>query len=374
MKIFKQQINIPNSLTTCVLLITSISILSAFNHRKATRTPFILTYDTLRFSKPAIPDDNILTVEGVALGRLLFYDTTLSGDFSQSCGSCHKQEYSFSDGGKQYSVGIKGKEGNRNTMTLVNLAWQTDFFWDGRVKSLEELIYFPVTDSLEMNSDTTIIVTRLTKHKFYPKLFKAAFPGEAISFHTVSKAISQFLRTINIKSYSKRFLEIEKELKHNETIEKLQENSFVGLYYRTTNTCGRCHPGEGVGNTKFANNLSVPNAIYNTSDSGQMILKKFKVPTLINIKYSAPYMHDGSYKDLDEVINHYEKHIKEIYTKNPEMFIHVDSSLITLTEYDRKNLSAFFELFTDTSILTDKKYSNPFQSTNFKWDDFPYLK
>lgn len=85
-------------------------------------------------------------------------------------------------------------------------------------------------------------------------------------------------------------------------------------------------------------------------------------------------MHDGSYKDLDEVINHYEKHIKEIYTKNPEMFIHVDSSLITLTEYDRKNLSAFFELFTDTSILTDKKYSNPFQSTNFKWDDFPYLK
>ena len=141
------------------------------------------------------PAGNPSTEEGVELGRMLFYDTILSGNQKQSCASCHRQELAFTDG-REISIGSQGRKAHRNSLTLVNPGWQDRFFWDGRASSLEELIHFPVTDSLEMNADTLKIEKRLNRDKKYAALFQKAFGKTRITMPLVAKAISQFLRTI----------------------------------------------------------------------------------------------------------------------------------------------------------------------------------
>jgi cytochrome c peroxidase len=355
----------------------SILIIIAFfsSFKKDTKpTKYHFVYDTLRFNKPVIPENNPTTIEGIELGRLLFYDPILSYNNSVSCGSCHKQEFSFSDGGNVYSKGADGNNGKRNTMSLVNLLWQTSFFWDGRAKTLEDVIFFPVTDNLEMADDTNNVVNKLKSHKFYPTLFKKAFPDEEINFNNTSKAIAQFLRTIYIQSYSPEFFQMISKVKKNESPELLNENSFAGMYFRTINTCGRCHPGEGMGDTKFADNLITENdtnsRYYVTGLSAD--ISKFKVPSLINIITTAPYMHDGRFKNISDLVEHYDKHLKDIAKKNPDIFGHVDSATIVLS--DKQNFNDFFELFTDSAILTSKKFSNPFLSSKFNWNDFPEFR
>ncbi len=355
----------------------SFSFLSTNENEKEFLTPYVFEYDTLRFHEPNIEENNPLTIEGITLGRLLFYDPILSIDSSISCGSCHKQAFSFSDGGNVYSKGVKGKEGKRNTMALINLAWQTDFFWDGRAKTLEEVSFFPITDTLEMANDTNNIVHSINNHFHYPGLFFKAFPNEKITFNNVSKAIAQFLRTIHIKGYNNRFFEMINRINDNRQSKILEkEKSMDGLYYRTINTCGRCHPGEGVGVTRFADNLNSNNELFSrfsvTKDSTDV--NKFKIPSLINIKLTAPYMHDGKFLTIEEVVKHYETHLEDVYHKNPEFFQSVSIDDLKLLDYDKKKFAAFFELFTDSNIVTSKEYSNPFLSKSFNWNDFPNFK
>lgn len=338
-----------------------------------TPKPYVLEYDTLRFKPPVIPADNPLTEEGVALGRLLFYDPILSGDNTQSCASCHKQQYSFSDGGVKFSLGIKGKPGRRNTMTLVNLVWQQDYFWDGRAMSLEELIKFPLTDSLEMAEDTSNLVKELNAHQYYPLYFEKAFGTKKVTFALAAKALSQFMRTIIIKGYSAGFLEIEK-LMHKDEEALKDQKTLAGMYYRTTHTCGLCHPGEGMGKTKFADNgitVNDTNSRYFVTHNKDDI-SKFKVPSLINIKFSAPYMHDGRFNSLTDIASHYKENLPKLNAKNKTTLSkEIDGNL---TQYDMDNIEAFFDLFTDTTILKSKKYSDPFTSGNFNWADYPYFK
>jgi cytochrome c peroxidase len=356
-----------------VILLIIPFLFLCFSALKSTTHPYILDYDTLRFKKPVIPADNPLTIEGVALGRLLFYDPLLSGNNTQSCGSCHKQEYSFSDGGAKYSLGIKGKPGKKNTMTLVNLVWQQDYFWDGRATSLEDVMKFPITDSLEMSQDTTKLVVELQAHPHYPEYFKTAFGTNKITFNLISKALAQFLRTIIIKGYSAEFLEIEKLMRKDKTGLENQK-SLAGMYYRTTNTCGRCHPGEGMGQTAFADNGITLNdttgryAVTHNRDD----ISKFKIPSLINIKYSAPYMHDGRFTNLGQIAIHYKENLLKLNEKNTYILARKINS--DLTQYDMDNIEAFFDLFTDTTILRSKKYSDPFNSESFNWDDYPNFK
>ncbi len=357
-------------------LFVFIVLLSSFRKNK-NLTVYNLYYDTSRFQKPKIPITNPLTVEGVELGRLLFYDSILSKNNKQSCGSCHKQQFSFSDGGTKYSKGAEGQLGVRNTMSLVNLAWQTSYFWDGRAKELEDAIHFPIMDTLEMAIDTTLVVEKIRRHPYYPKMFKKVFNSDSITFYDISRVIAQFLRTIIIKGYNPSFLTFYNRFKENESPELRKEKSFAGMYYRTINTCGRCHPGEGAGNeTLFANNLITNKEFRSrfliTKDSNDV--SKFKVPSLINIKYTYPYMHDGRFNTIDEVINHYDEHLIEISKNNLSKFENVDLEDLKLIDYDKKNFSAFFETFTDSTILTSKKFSNPFNSFKFNWKDFPYFK
>ena len=143
-----------------------------------------------------IPADNPLTVQGVSLGKKLFYDPILSGDNSQSCGSCHNQSYGFTDNNRALSIGIDQVVGTRNSMPLFNLGYANTFFWDGGVSSLESQVVGPITNPVEMHEDLNNCVYELNNHPEYPGLFKGAFGSDSITISMVMKAIAQFERTL----------------------------------------------------------------------------------------------------------------------------------------------------------------------------------
>ncbi len=341
--------------------------------------PYILNYDTTLLEKPNIPANNPLTVEGVELGRLLFYDTLLSGNNTQSCASCHKQEFYFSDG-KTTAIGSQGHIGKRNSMALVNLAFKNSFFWDGRVISLESLIKFPLTDSIEMQQDTILLIQEIQNHPYYPDLFKKAFGNKQIEFNDVSKAIAQFLRIIYTKGTSFNFKNenASKSFKFKSAKNSKENDSLLAIvnemHPRFSLMCTRCHRG-AVGRGDFFADINIDtNKITgrylitkNLADTG-----KFIIPPLINVLHTAPYMHDGRFKTLREVLDHYSNHIGLLKKLNSSILS--DSIENTITENDKKNIELFFEIFDDESIKTNKKYSNPFASPNFKWTDYPDFK
>ena len=200
-----------------------------------TPTPYKLAYNTTSLAEPKIPADNPLTVEGVELGRFLFYDSSLSKNNTISCSSCHKQEFYFTDGGNKVSKGIHGKLGKRNAMSLLNLAWQDRFFWDGRASTLEELALIPIQDSTEMDEDLDGLIRKLRTHKQYPRLFSTAFGNGPIKKENVAKAIAQFLRTIT----SNGIAVPDSISSHDKSVymNKGLNESFTSLAY----TCGKCH-------------------------------------------------------------------------------------------------------------------------------------
>jgi cytochrome c peroxidase len=341
-------------------IIVSVGLLFiVFSFLQIQPQPYQLQYDAKKLSEPEIPTANPLTNEGVALGRLLFYDKILSGNNTQSCGSCHIQQYAFTDG-KTKAIGAKGDTVDNNTMSLVNLAWGKKFFWDGRVNSLEELVKHPITHPKEMMQDEKELISELKKHPHYPALFAETFPDESIGMGTISKAIAQFLRTIisngaalpdslNITAYT--------------TIggvdsmayqKMLRENSFMGMYLRLGIMCTPCHTTESFGGELMANNLL---------DKNQQQL--FKVPSVINSLLTAPYMHDGRFATAEEVITHYDKNISRLHLANRHIKLQPIPNL--LTDFDKKNFSAFLALFTDSSVLKNKNFSNPFEEKSFSW-------
>lgn len=341
--------------------------------------PYILKYDTTKFKKPIIPEDNLMTVEGVALGRLLFYDKILSVNNQVSCGTCHKQELAFTDG-KKNAEGVYGRVIDRNSMTLTNLAWQDRFFWDGKAKTLEDLVFFPITNHNEMDSDTSKLVSKLQAHNYYPIYFNKTFNSKKITFKNVSRAIAQFLRTIvsngaNLPDTVIPALDKREKFTNADTLNKvLHENSFMGMYIRFSNMCASCHTAELPEGVIFATNLIdsiVPDGLYkytkDTTDKGH-----FKAPSFINMSLTAPYMHDGRFATLSEVIEHYDKNLHKLPPKNPTKPDLEKKSLIT--EYDKLNLEKFLMLFIDSTLIKNKELSDPFINSNFNWDNYPNFK
>ena len=352
-----------------------------------------LEYNAEKFSPPKIPTNNPQTLEGIKLGRLLFYEKMLSGNNLQSCGSCHLQKFAFTDG-KKLAMGAKGDINTRNTMSLVNLAWGKDFFWDGRVKSLEALSAHPISNVIEMGQDSLELIEELKAHKHYPALFEKAFPGENISVQTLSKAIAQFLRSITgeaqdlpdsisttyqlsnpgnsgAQELPYEFFALDPEdivLTKSDTVvyeqfkkqtfsSSIQEEaSFSGMYFRLGIMCTPCHTGESFGGEIMANNLL---------DENQKQL--FKVPSLLNVLLTAPYMRDGRFENTDEVLEHYDQHISELHKHNPHLKLAPIPNLIT--EYDKEHFNDFLRIFTDSTIAKNIKWSDPFASETFSWEN-----
>lgn len=304
-----------------------------------------------------IPADNPMTVEGVALGRKLFYDPLLSDDNTQSCASCHKQENGFSDP-RPKSIGIDGSVGTRNAMALINLGWnQFGFFWDGRAATLEDLVFQPVTNPIEMNTTWPEVEAKLNASEEYVQLFQKAFNVQRIDSVHVSKAISQFLRTL--MSGNSKF-----DKWYNQQVASLSDQELRGFVLYTTEQadCFHCHGLGGlITDNKYHNNgldTDFPDSGRAEVTGNQGDVGKFRTPTLRNIELTAPYMHDGRFFTLEEVIEHYSEHILVSPTLDPLMEL-VGEGGAHLTPDEKADLIAFLKTFTDTDFATNAEFSDP---------------
>jgi len=330
-----------------------------------TTTPFALVVPQ-GFSPPPLPEDNPLTVEGVLLGRRLFYDPILSRDSTQSCGSCHNTGFSMTDNGQRFSVGITNAVGDRNSMPLHNLAYHSAFFWDGRSPTLRELTMVPIQDPREMDNTIQAVLTSLNASPTYRDLFWKAFGVKTITAEELGLAAEQFMLTI--MSGNSKFD------RHLRGIESLNPQELEGLrlFNGEANPnaptrgadCFHCHGGALFTNNKFTNNgldsvTTDPGLGAVTGDPND--LGKFKTPSLRNIAYTAPYMHDGRFQTLMQVINFYNN---GAHANSPN----IDPSMGDITRpgglglnlQDRISLLAFLNALTDPSIENDTLFQNPF--------------
>jgi cytochrome c peroxidase len=329
-------------------------------------TPYVLEYPSY-FPPMPIPPDNPMTVEGVKLGRHLFYEKRLSGNNTMSCASCHMQAFSFADPAR-VSTGIDGIQGSRNAMALVNLGWDERFFWDGRAMSLEEQIFFPVRDPIEMHQSWPEAVAKLQADSAYRMLFHQAFGSTQIDSVRVSKAIAQFLRTM-ISANSKF-----DKWKRNEAVLTMDEQlgleltrmeggdpTFGGQWGAD---CFHCHPDAGGRFTDglIRNNGLDPQSAWTDLGLGGITgqpqdFAKFKTPTLRNVAVTGPYMHDGRFETLEEVIEHYNSGGHASPTIDPNMKF--TQGGLSLTPEKKAQLIAFLHTLTDHEFLSDERFADP---------------
>lgn len=307
---------------------------------------------------PVIPIDNPQTQEGVALGKQLFFDPILSGDNTQACADCHTPQNAFSDPDR-FSSGITGTLGKRNAMPLFNLAWNYDekFFWDGRSFSLEHQVLVPVADPTEMGSVWKDLVQELQNHPDYPQKFKDAFGTSKIDSTLVTKAIAQFERTlISANSKFDRYLLGETELTPSEL------NGFNVFMDGEKGDCFHCHGSDK--NPLWTDNLFHNNGLDTSfSDLGLGAVTgdpadngKFKTPSLRNLAYTAPYMHDGRFATLEEVINHYSEGLQNSPTIDPLMKF-VGQGGVQLTDQEKADLKAFLLALSDPEFISNPSFN-----------------
>lgn len=332
------------------------------------------------FSLFELPSDNPLTNEGVELGRMLFYETKLSKDNSISCATCHQQSNAFTDG-KIVGIGIRGQKMDRNTMSLVNMLWSTPHkFWDGRATNLEDQALQPIQNMKEMDLKISELLLKLNSDPVYKSKFKAAFNTNKIKKEHIAKALAQFQRTL-ISQDSKYDKFLKGELQLSEQEQRGLQSFFthpdpsVGL--RGSN-CGDCHrnfltDGFNDGFDGFANNgleddEHLENGLFsvtkNPLDKG-----KFKIPSLRNIALTAPYMHDGRFNTLEEVLDHYNDHIRMSSTldilireASNEYREPNDPIALNLTKEEINEIIAFLKTLTDSTFINNEKYANPFSN------------
>lgn len=345
----------------CLALISGVIFLSAFSKKKEKSynpKPYKLELPEFvsdYFEPMPIPKENLLTEEGVELGKFLFYDGILSLDRSMSCAACHRQEFAFSDP-RRFSIGVRGTLGDKQSMSIVNLGWDKFFFWDGRANSLEAQVNDPITNPIEMASSWEIVLPRLQNHPDYPKKFYQAFGTSTITKDLVQKAIAQFERTII--SFNSRFDKYFFEGDANALT--AQEERGLELFFGA-GTCNHCHSDVLLTDNFFRNNgldLEPDSGIAKVTHLAKDI-GKMKVPTLRNIALTAPYMHDGRFNTLEEVVNFYLDSVK-IGSPNIDEHMELLTNRPYFNDYDRKALVAFLKTFTDSSLLTNPKYKDPF--------------
>ena len=267
-----------------------------------------------------------MTVEGVALGEKLFNE-------ERSCAICHHKEHSFEMGPE----GTLEHLGTQHTMLpLINLAWNTTGLgWESQVATLEEMVFAAYTDPLEINADTTEVVKRLQQSETYPELFKKAFGTDENTFVLVEKAIDQYVRSLVFaNSKFDRYLRGEEQLTQDEL------NGYLLFTTENGADCFHCHGGGS--NALFTTNLRYNNGLDAAGEG------TFKAPTLRNIALSAPYMHDGRFATLDEVIDFYSEGVQYSEQISPLMH-HVMQGGVQLTYEEKKQLKAFLNTLTDSS-------------------------
>lgn len=292
---------------------------------------------------------NPLSEEGFQLGRKLFYDPILSRDNTISCASCHLQQTGFTHVDHQLSHGIDGKIGDRNSLTLQNLAWTKNFMWDGGVNHLDVQPIQPITSKVEMDETIENVVLKLQKSDNYPTLFQNAFGTKKITGQLMLKALSQFV--VSLTSFNSKY---DKVMRKEENFTPMEQNG----YFLFKQNCASCHQEPLFANDKFEyNGLEIDPTL---NDSGRMKITqnlsdslKFKVPTLRNVQFTFPYMHDGRFKTLNDVVIHYNT-LKENKMLPKEL-----AKSMHLSDNERTDLIAFLKTLTDKAFLFNARFSYP---------------
>ncbi len=315
------------------------------------------------------PATNPTTNWGATLGRVLFYDNQLSKNNTISCASCHQQAHGFTDTSR-LSIGFMGGATHRHSMALANAVYYTNgrFFWDERAATLEEQVLQPLQDSIEMGMTLPEVIQRISATAYYPILFDYAFGSKEISDERVAKALAQFVRSM--VSYDSKY-DQGRGLVANGTIDfpNFNEQENIGKRIFMSHpivNCSGCHITDAfIGDNARNNGLSEFNTDEGTYIHTQNELDKgkFKTPSLKNIAVRGRFMHDGSMTSLDQVIEHYNRGIQPNPNLDPHLINNATKTPVKmgLTELEKTQLKAFLETLTDHTLVTDKKFSNPYK-------------
>ncbi len=328
-------------------------------------TPYVIEHGAL--PAPDLPVDNPLTKQGVQLGRMLFYEPMLSNNGTQSCASCHRQADGFSDSSR-FSLGVEMLPGTRQAMPVFNMAWHSnEFFWDGRAHLLRDQSLLPIEDPLEMNESLPNVIAKLNGSELYQDQFIRAFGSPEITSEKMALAMEQFM--LSIVSYNSRYDKyIAGEVQFTDSEERgrvLFETEYNPFFPNLSGAdCVHCHGGKNFENDLYMNNGLDSDATL--TDIGREAVTqdpndkgKFKVPTLRNVALTAPYMHDGRFQTLEEVVNHYNSGIQVSSTVDPTVFNTYDTGLF-LTPQDKVDLVNFLKTLTDLTFVNEESYKSPF--------------
>lgn len=330
------------------IALMAVVLLLAFSARKTTPMYFEIPKG---WPKPQYDfSQNPLTEEAFALGRELFYDPILSRDNTISCASCHLQASAFTHIDHDLSHGIDGRIGTRNSKALMNLAWSKSFMWDGGVNHLDVQPLNPIESPTEMDEKLENIVQKLQQTDKYPRLFAAAFGDDKVTGHRILKALSQFeLQLISANSKYDQVMRCETTF---------SESEQKGYRLFRTN-CASCHREPLFESDRYEYNGLEPDSTL--TENGRMRIStnpddyyKFKVPTLRNIQYTFPYMHDGRFKTLTEVVRHYNTGLSNHQKLPVEL-----AKPMELSDNDRVDLVAFLKTLGDQTFVTNPRFAYP---------------
>lgn len=345
------------------ILVLIVCVIMGFRKDEVNK-PYVFPELSL-FTQMPHAADNPVTVAGVDLGRHLFYDPILSRDSNLACASCHRQEAAFSDGPVRFSKGFNSAQMSRNTMPLFNLAWYPSLFWDGRGGVIEEQVFHPVRTQNEMNLQWDVAVQRISNSRFYKTKFRQAFGNKKIDSVLIAKAIAQFERTLI--SYNSRYDSV---LRKEAFFTRAELKGFELATDMSMADCLHCHTvdSDPMGTTfGFSNNGldDVKNAAdYADKGVGGITGRvedngKFRIPSLRNIALTAPYMHDGRFKTLKEVLDFYSEGVHTSANVDAKMTA-AHGGGVQLTEDEKYFIISFLSTLTDSVFIKEPAFSNPF--------------
>lgn len=318
------------------------------------------------------PANNQITDNGATLGRVLFYDKNLSINNSVSCASCHKQANAFTDTDVK-SKGFNGGLTGRHSMPLINAKYYPNgrFFWDQRAATLEEQVLTPIQDAVEMGMTLPQLETKLRSLPYYSSLFTKAFGDATINSNRISLALSQFVRSI--VSFQSKYdagratFPVNPAPAPNAVFPNftVAENRGKEIFLSPQNACAACHGSETFTAPQEKNNgldLTTTDRGFGLVLNNTNLDATFKVGSLRNVELTAPYMHDGRFTTLEQVVEHYSTGVKDHPNLSPQLRLPGGQPrLLNLTPQDKAALVAFLKALTDVSVTTDVKFSNPFK-------------
>ena len=329
-----------------------------------------------QFLAPAVvqqdntPADNPITDAGATLGRVLFYDKRLSDNQSVSCSSCHRQESGFSDP-RRLSVGLDGSLTDRNSMGLTNARWyqRRTFFWDERAATLEAQVLQPIQDPVEMDLALPTLISRLGSEAFYATLFTAAFGSPTVTTDRISRALAQFVRAL-ASTRTKYDAGVGVNFSNFTAEENLGRRLFNGEIGAAT--CAQCHGTDNFSSGPRINNNGLENPSVDKgigAVTGRALDEGlFKVPSLRNVALTAPYMHDGRFATLEEVVEFYNSGVVAHPNLSPPLRARPPAQgplRLNLTAAEKAALVAFMKTLTDTALAADARFADPFPPINF---------